>query len=288
MLRLNDNAFKEKRKLAVQKVAKKAKIILVVGAATLMLAGCEPTEISTNSHVSYDVIDTMDNSIVENGIKQVKDVPGENFKLAINYRCLLDDNAKWTITSDKDLYYDVRTEGLPDGWTVYIDNVHIDTTIISHYPSVDGITQDTMDDRIHNAQMKGFPISDTNNYGNICSIEGQNQQFIQGSFWGFNGYQSGEIEQKRYVESDYLNAAVTGNKISVVYDLIIEKADGTVRCVSVGSVIGVSVWPYIELNDGTFRYYHWNNSTNSVDYRNVSPEEYQQMIHQTGMGLGKN
>ncbi len=288
MLRLNENAFKNKEKLSVQKVAQKAKIVLVVGAAALLLAGCQPSEISTNSHVAYDVIDTMDNSIVENGIKQVKDVPGENFKLLINYKCLLEGNAKWTVTSDKDLYYEVCTQGLPSDWKVYLDNVHIDTTIISHYPSVDGITQDTMDDRIHNAQMKGFPISDTSNYGNICSIEGQNQQFIQGSFWGFNGYQSGTVEQKRYVESDYLSAAVTGNKISVVYDLIIEKADGTVRCVSVGSVIGVSVWPYIELNDGTFRYYHWNNSTNSVDYRNVSPEEYQQMIHQTGMGLGKN
>ena len=287
MLRLNEDAFKEKRKLAVQKVAKKVKIVLIVGAATLMLAGCEPTEISTNSHVAYDVIDTMDNSIVENGIKQVKDIPGEDFKLVINYKCLLDDNAKWTITSDKDLYYDVSTQGLPDGWTVYIDNVHIDTTIISHYPSVDGITQDTMDDRVHNAQMKGFPISDINNYGNICSIEGQNQQFIQGSFWGFNGYQNGEIEQKRYVESDYLSAAVTGNKISVVYDLIIEKADGTTRCVSVGSVIGVSVWPYIELNDGSFRYFYWDNTTGTVRTENITALQYQQRMNQTGMGLGK-
>ena len=73
-----------------------------------------------------------------------------------------------------------------------------------------------MDDRVHNAQMVGFPISDTNTYSNVNSIEGQNQTFMQGSFYGFNGYSSGSISEKRYVESDYLSGGVYANKINSV------------------------------------------------------------------------
>ena len=288
MLKLNEDAFKGKGKLTVQRVVNKGKIVLVVGLAALMLAGCEPTEIATNSHATYDVIDTLNDEIVQNGIEQIEEVPGENFKLVINYKCLLDDNERWTITADKDLFIDVCTMGLPDDTQVFIDNVHIDTTIISHYPSVNGITQDTMDDRIHNAQMIGFPISDFNSYNNICSIEGQNDSFIQGSFWGFNGYQSGDVEQKRYVESDYLKAAVTGNKIKSVFDLIIIKPDGTTRCVSVDSQIGVSVWPYIEFSDGgytKYRYYSYNANRNTVEYQDFGPEEYYERIRTQGKGF---
>lgn len=37
-----------------------------------------------------------------------------------------------------------------------------------------------------------------------------------------NGYSSGEIEQKRYTESDYIDLKVYANKIQIVYDLLIK------------------------------------------------------------------
>ena len=270
---INKDAFKS--------AAKKGALFVVTGALVVTLAGCD-REISTNANVPYDVIDTRNTDIATSGIQQVLDVPGENFKLVINYRCLLENGAKWTITSDKEIYMDICTAGLDPSTKVFIDNVHIDTTIRSVYPSVDGITQDTMDDRIHNSQMIGFPISDTNTYSNVNCIEGQNQTFMQGSFYGFSGYQSGTVEQKRYIESDYLNAGVYANKINSVVDLIVQKPDGTTSCVSVPSTIGVSVWPYIERVNGsghsTFRYYYYDENTGKVESKDLSEEEYQHMI----------
>ena len=276
MLRINEENMK--------KLCKKGRIVLCAGLVAVCLSGCIDREIATNANVSYDVIDTLDNELATTGIQQIIDVPGESFKLVVNYHCVLPDNARWTITSDKEMYMDVCTEGLDPSMEVYIDNVHIDTTIRSHYPSVDGITQDTMDDRVHNAQMIGFPISDTNTYSSVNSIEGQNQTFMQGSFYGFNGYSNGTISEERYVESDYLKAGVYANKINSVIDLIIKKSDGIITCVSVPSTIGVSVWPYIERVDSngvsTYRYYYFDNVSGDVKYEDLNANDYASRIEQ--------
>lgn len=270
----------------VKNIVEKGKIVLLAGSIALGFGGCS-REISTNANVQYDIIDTTNDDLVNQGIQQIIDVPGEDFKLVINYRCILDDNARWTVTSDKLMYMDVYTQGLDKNTTVYIDNVHIDTTIKSRYPAVDGITQDSMDDRIHNAQMIGFPISDDNKYININSIEGQNESFIKGSFRGFIntnsvGRQDGEIKEERYVESDYLKAGVYANKISSIIDLIIIKKDGTTTCVSVPSTIGVSVWPYIERQEGlgtkSYVYYEFNETTGKMDEKKLTSNQYEEKV----------
>lgn len=267
---------------AIRNIMKKGTLVLATGAILCSLPGCS-REVSTNANVKYDVIDTMDEELVVNGIQQRLDVPGENFDLVVDYRCALEENAKWTVTSDKEMYIGVHTDGLDDKMKVFIDNVHIDTTIRSVYPSVDGITQDTMDDRIHNSQMLGFPISDDNTYSTVNCVEGQNQTFMQGSFYGFNGYSSGTVSEERYVESDYLAAGVYANKINSIIDLIIQKEDGTTTCVSVPSTIGISVWPYIERvnTDGSsmFRYYYYNENDGKVEYKDYTMDEYEQQTH---------
>ena len=202
---------------------KKVGAVLVVGAMVFTLTGCMEREVSTNANTSYDVIDTTSNEALENGITQIIDVPGESFKLVVNYQCELQEDERWTVTSDKQINTEIRTDGLPAGTQVYIDNVHTDTTICSYYPQVDGVTQDTMDDRIHNAQMLGFPVSDSNAYVGINQIEGQNETFISGFVHGYNGYSSGSISEKRFLESDYLEKAVYANKITSIIDLIIVK-----------------------------------------------------------------
>ena len=71
-----------------------------------------------------------------------------------------------------------RTDGVTDE-KVYIDNIHTDTSICSYYAQIDGVMQDTMDDRIHNSLILGFSISDTNSYRGINQIEGQNDTFVK-------------------------------------------------------------------------------------------------------------
>lgn len=255
---------------------KKVGAVLVVGAMVFTLTGCMEREVSTNANTSYDVIDTTSNEALENGITQIIDVPGESFKLVVNYQCELQEDERWTVTSDKQINTEIRTDGLPAGTQVYIDNVHTDTTICSYYPQVDGVTQDTMDDRIHNAQMLGFPISDSNAYVGINQIEGQNETFISGFVHGYNGYSSGSISEKRFLESDYLEKAVYANKITSIIDLIIVKGEN-MTCVSVPSEVQVSVWPFIERqkSDGTkyYRYYYLKDN-GTMTYEELSEDEY--------------
>ena len=255
---------------------KKDGAVLVVGAMVFTLTGCMEREVSTNANTSYDVIDTTSNEALENGITQIIDVPGESFKLVVNYQCELQEDERWTVTSDKQINTEIRTDGLPVGTQVYIDNVHTDTTICSYYPQVDGVTQDTMDDRIHNAQMLGFPISDSNAYVGINQIEGQNETFISGFVHGYNGYSSGSVSEKRFLESDYLEKAVYANKITSIIDLIIVKGE-EMTCVSVPSEVQVSVWPFIERqkSGGTkyYRYYYLKEN-GTMTYEELSEDEY--------------
>ena len=171
----------------------------------------------------YDVVST-DNGVgnFSSGLRQDLEVPGQNFKLVTEYSC--DDVSKreWRITSDKFLYLQVYTEGLPSDTEVYIDNVHIDTSIKSKYAIVDGILQDTMDDHVHSSQLVGFPISDNVSYYGVNAIEGNNEQFIKGFGYGYNGYHNSFVESKRRTENDFLEMGVYANKIQIVYDLLVK------------------------------------------------------------------
>ena len=255
----------------------KAGCFLVCGAMVFSLTACMSREVSTNANTNYDIIDTTSTEALEKGITQVIEVPGQTFKLVVNYQCELQDDERWTVTSDKKMNIEIRTDGLPAGVHVYIDNVHTDTTICSYYPQVDGITQDTMDDRIHNAQMMGFPVSDSIAYYGINQIEGQNETFISGTVHGFNGYTNGSISEKRFLESDYLEKGVFANKITSVIDLIVVKGD-EVTCVSVPSEVQVSVWQFIKMQkdngDVYYKYYYLKESSGEMTFDELTEDEY--------------
>lgn len=211
------------KKLAKTKLIKKGTYLTLTSALILTsLTSCSPTELSNNSIASenYDKIDS--NNDIITGITQELDVPNEDFKLIIEYNCLLENDEEWTVTGNKNLFMKIYTKGLPENKKVYIDNIHIDTSIMAARKAFDGILQDTMDDKIHNSLMVGFPINDDTYYYGINAIEGQNDEFIQGFVHGYNGYHNGEITQKRFLESDYLKEGVFANKITAVCGLLIQ------------------------------------------------------------------
>ncbi len=192
----------------------------LAASSTMVLCGCEhemaPAE-------DYDIVSmNNDGSSEFSGLSQILDVPGYDFKLITEYSCDDTSEREWRITSDKFLYLKVYTEGLPAGTEVYIDNVHIDTSIKSKYAVMDGIMQDTMDDHVHSSQLIGFPISDDVTYYGVNAIEGCNQQFMQLTTYGYNGYYHSTAEVKRWTEQHYLNLGVYANKIQIVYDLLIK------------------------------------------------------------------
>ena len=168
---------------------KKLTAILLAGAITLStisITGCispssektstEQEQTSPPEVIEYDIVDSSD--IKEAFKPQILDVPGEDFKLVIEYNLDPDSSKEWHTTADKKIYITVYTKDLPEKTKVYIDNVHTDTKLISTYPNMNGITQDTSDDEIHNNLMYGFPISNTTKYNAINIIEGQTISFI--------------------------------------------------------------------------------------------------------------
>lgn len=215
------------------------------------LSGCNKYELAPVEN--YNTIRQNQNgnsNLTTSGIQNILNVEGEDFKLIAEYRCNADLNnpnnsSKWLITTDKELYLNVHTKDLPEGYSVYIDNVHIDTSIISDLAVFNGIKQDSMDDRIHNSSLMGFYIDNETSYFGINNIEGMNQEFIQGTFYGCNGYSSGTVEQKRYLESDYREVGVYGNKISIVYDLLVKAPNAKeYKNISVMDKIIVEASPY--------------------------------------------
>lgn len=258
-------------------LSKKIGLLITAGAISLTLSGCDDREVSTNnSNNTQSVIDTTNSDSLENGVQQILDIPGENFKLKVGYQCVLNEGEKWTVTSDKSIFMEISTLGLPEDMKVYIDNIHTDTTICSHYPQINGIMQDSMDDRIHNSLMYGFSISDTNSFYGINQIDGQNDTFIKGFTYGYNGYTSGSISEQRFLESDYLKKGVYANNISSIIDLIVVKGE-EISFTSVKSEVTVSVWPYIELKNANgesyYKYYHLNEQ-GKIEVLELTEEEF--------------
>lgn len=219
-LRINLDKIKKTKKF---KAVKKGIAISLTSTLILTgLTGCE-TEMSNSLTSNYSKIDSNSDDLLK-GITKELEIPGQKFKLVVEYKCVLEEGEEWTITSDKNLFMRICTKGLPKGEHVWIDNIHIDTSIMAAKKEFDGIVQDSMDDRIHNSLMLGFPISDEDSYYGICAIDGQNDTFIQGTIYGYQSVH-GDIEEKRFLESDYLKEAVYANKINSVFDLLIQDSD---------------------------------------------------------------
>lgn len=195
---------------------------------------------------------------VHDGLKQVLTVPGEEFKLVVEYSTDLNSGTEWTITAPKKLTTKTYTQGLDSDTKVYIDNIHTDVSTVSDYTMMNGILQDSMDDRIHNSLMIGFPISDDVSHIGINQIEGQNDTFVSGSVYAFNGCASGSYSERRFEESDYLEKGVYGSLISSSYGLLIQKGDNEPYGVDVDSTVIVYADDEVQVEDKdkiiTYRY----------------------------------
>lgn len=226
-----------------------AKGAILLGMSMLLASsvyGCaeEPEAVPNEEYDMIDpsgsIVDDEGDLLFDTGVTKELPIKGETFKLVVTFSYDYAKTRSWNITTDKFLNYAVNTDGLPAGYEVYVDNVHIDAFVKANNYQLDGIRQDTMDDRIHNALMYGFPISDSAVYYGIDLIEGMNQEFIDISYYGFyyNSYYYGgsSVEKRRYTESDYMDYGAYGNKIATVIDLLIKGPnDKDFRAVSVST-----------------------------------------------------
>lgn len=212
-----------------KKIRKVLASSIVLG--TLTLTGCGSKELAKDVESAYETLD------IDNGTKQIIDVDGEDFKLVVEYDADLNEESDWTITAPKKLTVKTYTQGLDDDTKVYIDNIHTDVSTVSNYAVMNGVLQDTMDDRIHNSLMLGFPISDDVYHIGVNQIEGQNDTFISGSCYAFNGMGRGSVDEQRFEEGDYLENGVYGSLISSSYGLLIQKGNNDPYGVDVDSTV---------------------------------------------------
>lgn len=231
--------------------------------STAVVSGCNAKTVTEDVTEIYSTIDSNDESGKID--PQIVDVAGEDFKLVIENSIDKSDK-KWRITSNKQILTRINTKDLPADTKVWIDNIHTDTYIISTTEEMHGIKQDSMDDHSHSEQVLGFPISDTISYYGYNEIEGQDKDFIEGSSYGFNGYSSGTIEQRRHSESEYLEETVYANEISSVYDLWIQKGDQEPYMTTAKSTIVVLVCNEVtKEEDGKVKVYRYDRNGECKD-----------------------
>lgn len=239
---------------------------------SLTLSGCgESTYIPTTANET-NTIDT--NRDGETTIpSKILPVKRENFKLEVSYTIAPPEGVdpaefKWRVTNDKNLNIEAHTVDLPEGYKVWIDNVHIDTFVESTNPYFNGILQDSMDDRVHTSLIMGFPIDNDTYYSSSNLISGQDKDFIQGTFWAYEGTGSGDIKQQRYVDADYLKKGVYSNKIGLVYGLLIQGPnDPEPYGMDVTDEVHVLVYNCIEKYDevkGVINVYTFDSNGNEV------------------------
>ena len=130
---------------------------------------------------------------------QIIEVPNNNFSLEINYKLNLAEDERWTLCDNKSFTMEICTRNLKNGLSVYIDNIHTNTSIVSYNPYFNGILQDERDDRIHSSTMLGFPISNDISYVGISQIEGQSKDFLENYNLGLADYSYDKIKTQKKI-----------------------------------------------------------------------------------------
>lgn len=149
----------------------------------------------------------------------------EGFEFITTYDTGDYDLSRWRITDSKVINMSARVIGAPEGATVLVEHVHIDMSLKSTNPQLDGLSQDSMDDSYHGTSQDGFFVDEEYPYQNKFAIEGFSKDLIEG--WGFvcGDYGTSSLSMKRLTERNLIQEGdVYANKMQVIYDILIKYA----------------------------------------------------------------
>ena len=193
-------------------------LILVVVLA-FSLTGCMNVE-TVPEEKNLEVLNTLDGSTLE------KTHEIEYLKFITTYDTGDYDLSRWRITDSKVINMTAEVINVPEGATVLIEHVHIDMSLKSTDPQLDGLSQDNMDDSYHGISQDGFFISDKYQYQNKFAVEGFSKDLIDGWTFVCGSYGSGSITEERLTEKNLVKYGnVYANKMQVVYDVLVKYAD---------------------------------------------------------------
>lgn len=193
-------------------------LILVVVLA-FSLTGCMNVE-TVPEEKNLEVLNTLKGSTLE----KTHEIEGLEFITTYNTGDY--DLSRWRITDSKVINMTAEVINVPGGATVLIEHVHIDMSLKSTDPQLDGLSQDNMDDSYHGISQDGFFISDKYQYQNKFAVEGFSKDLIDGWTFVCGSYGSGSITEERLTEKNLVKYGnVYANKMQVVYDVLVKYAD---------------------------------------------------------------
>lgn len=193
-------------------------LILVVVLA-FSLTGCMNVE-TVPEEKNLEVLNTLNGSTLE----KTHEIEGLEFITTYNTGDY--DLSRWRITDSKVINMTAEVINVPEGATVLIEHVHIDMSLKSTDPQLDGLSQDNMDDSYHGISQDGFFISDKYQYQNKFAVEGFSKDLIDGWTFVCGSYGSGSITEERLTEKNLVKYGnVYANKMQVVYDVLVKYAD---------------------------------------------------------------
>lgn len=197
---------------------KRILVAMIVALASFNLTGCLEEE-TVPEEKNLEVLNSLKGSTLEKTHKI------EGFEFVTTYDTGDYDLSRWRITDSKAVNMKAGVKNLPSGATVLIEHVHIDMSLKSTNPQLDGLSQDNMDDSYHGTSQDGFLVSDEYQYQNMFAVEGFSKDLIDG--WGFvcGDYGATSIEQERLSEKNLvLYGDVYANKMQVIYDVLVKYA----------------------------------------------------------------
>ncbi len=193
--------------------------LLLMAVLAFSLTGCKIVE-TVSEEKNLEVLSTLKGSTLE------KTHEIEGFEFITTYDTGGYDLSRWRITDSKVINMAAKLVNVPEGATVLIEHVHIDMSLKSTNPQLDGLSQDYMDDSYHGTSQDGFFISEKYPYQNKFAVEGFSKDLIDGWLFACDSYGSGSITQKRLTEKNLVQyGKVYANKIQVVYDVLVKYAD---------------------------------------------------------------
>lgn len=148
------------------------------------------------------------------GMKLVKEHPVEDFMLFTEYSTSYD-TSRWRITGSKEIK--IRAWPSPTEAQVMIEHVHIDCSIRATKAGIDGLIQDSMDDKLHVGVQPGFWITPDYPYETHFAIEGFSKFLREGWIYYWSGYGQGRQTEVRLTERNLRReGGAYASQISVV------------------------------------------------------------------------
>ena len=190
--------------------------ILVACALALGITGCEPVE-----EVPEDKkLEKLEN-LSGNSLEKTHDIDG--MKLTTTYNTGDYNLKRWRITDSKVINMTAKLSNVPEGATVLIEHVHIDMSLKSKDPQLDGLAQDSMDDSYHGMSQDGFFINEKYEYENTFAIEGFSKELMDGWMFVAGSFGTGSVSDERLTENSLIRyGKVYANKMQVIYDVLVK------------------------------------------------------------------